>query len=140
QREPTGVSFPAIVWLEGGEENARHDTSTLSFECNMPLPAVVVGGWEIRADVDAAGFFALACSGDHEARNFEHVLQFPALGIVELSRQDVAAPAVDVFRGLGEPPCFAADAAGTPHERFERVTNVAQIERLAPVHLERILQ
>ncbi len=102
----------------------------MALEPEVVVELGVVEAWKVGAEVDAAGFFAEEGGLDHDAAEREHVLEFPAAGVVELAGEDVAPPAVNGFESVFEQVLVAADAAVAPHEAFEGVADVGEIERI----------
>lgn len=87
-----------------------------------------IGIGVVGAIVDAPGFGALLGGLDHEAGDGEHVLGFPAGGVVKDFVENVLRPEVDDFAGFIESGSGAFDADVSPHEGAERVANVVEVQ------------
>ena len=95
------------------------------------IPVCVVGLREVHSQVNAARFLSqVGCSG-HYLGDDQHVLQFPSAWVVELLREDVSAPCFDRFDGILQPSGITSHADISPHEAFQRVSNVTQVEWFA---------
>src|SRR5215203_2395392 len=68
----------------------------------MPPPMLVIYEGKISAKMDPARFLPGQCRFHNQTRHGEHVLQFPAVRIVELPRKNIAAPTANRPTRIGK--------------------------------------
>ncbi len=88
--------------------------------------------------MNAARFFARQGGFDHDLCDRQHVLQFPALRSFKLSSQDVVAPTVDRRQRFCKSFLVPPHAGTTPHQAFQRVADIDQIQTITTVGNGRI--
>ena len=98
------------------------------FNFGMIFEVFVVGVGVVAAEVDAAAFLAgKGRLGDEEADG-EHILELPALGVIELFIHNVSLPEANLFDGLLEVVGFPGDAHISPHQGPKGVFHVGGVE------------
>ncbi len=87
-----------------------------------------VGLREVAAEMDAARLASGGSGGNHEPGDGEHVLEGPAGRVLELQREDVAAPVVDAVGGFSQTIGVPGDPQSSPQEGAERLAQVADVD------------
>jgi len=99
-----------------------------AFNFGVFFEILVVGVGEIASEVDAAAFFASEGGLRNEEADGEHILELPALGVIEGLIHNISLPESNLVDGLSHFGGFSGDADVSPHKRPEGVFDVGGIE------------
>jgi len=89
---------------------------------------LVIGVGEVASEVDAAAFFAGDGGLSDEEADGEHILEFPALRVIEGLIHNISLPEANLVDGLSHFGGFPGDADVSPHKRPQRVSDVGGVE------------